>query len=219
MIWNRYGPWHVAACRFEAAGAKVIVTENGALGRTWRGESWYSLALGHPAGGGDWRPGGAQRWHMQIQGEYCEWRKDGTEAIVLGQRGIGPPGIAQPQGWDVQAMRRLMDMGEKVRFRPHPGERPAPDLVDDLKDAKYVVSWSSGAALRALQMGIPSVHGYPEWVGKDASIPWSSIANLTRPPKPEALQLDRATMFERLGWMIWRIPEIASGVPFRHLLG
>lgn len=219
VIWNRYGGFHNQANHFEKHGARVIVAENGLLGRSWLGEPWYSLALRNPAGAGWWPSGGAERW-QSFGVEPCEWRKGGTEAIVLGQRGIGPPGIAQPQGWDLKALNLLASSGEVVRLRRHPGERPALELQDDLKNAKYVVAWSSGAALRALLWGIPVVYGLEQWIGAPAARHWSSVAaKLPELPRPDSMELERDTMFARLGWTIWRTREIETGEPFRRLLG
>lgn len=218
IIWNRYGHYDAIARTFEGFRCPVIVSENGTLGREWRGEHWYSLALTNPAGAGYFPKHGPSRW-AEIDAEYCEWRKGGREAIVLGQRGIGPPGVAMPHGWDHAVFEALRAAGERVRFRPHPGELKARDLADDLADAKYVVSWSSGAAVRALLWGIPSVCGLNSWIGSAASAHWSTLqASLPALPDPVALQRERRTMFENLGWMIWRTQEIETGRPFRQLL-
>lgn len=218
VIWNRYAHFHGAALNFERAGCPVIVAENGTLGRQWLNDHWYSIALTNPAGAGFFPDGGPSRWES-FGVPLCEWRKDGSEAIVLGQRGIGPPGVAMSPGWDTAVYEALRGAGERVRFRPHPGERPAKDLAHDLVDAKYVVTWSSGAACRAMLWGIPVFYGLKSWIGAEASTPWAQLqAQLPRLPDPVDFQRARAMMFEKLGWMIWRTREIETGEPFRRLL-
>lgn len=213
IIWNRYGAFHGHANRFEAAGARVIVAENGPLGREWNGSTWYSLVLGHPAGAGSWPAGSPERWNS-FGAEICEWRKGCRETIVLAQRGIGPPGVAQPPGWHQKIARALEAFGP-VRIREHPGEKvPATSLEQDLAHACCAVTWASGAGLKALLWGIPVFHGLPTWYGAPAShplsIPLPAIIPALRPRLP---------MFQRLGWTMWRTPEIAQGAPFRFLLG
>lgn len=219
VIWNRYGGFDRQACVFEQFGARVIVAENGLLGRMWQGEPWYTLALDSPAGVGRWPGDHGSRWDS-FGVKPCEWRKGGTEAIVIGQRGIGPSGVAMPHGWDLRAVDQLRRAGERVRLRPHPGERPASDLFTDLENAKYVVTWSSGAALRALLWGIPVIYGLNQWIGATAATPFDQVARRL-PELPDSSSLargDRNTMFARLGWTIWRIPEIEAGLPFQRLL-
>ena len=54
VVWNRYGNYEAEALRFEAAGAAVIVMENGYLGHhedefrklfAANGEQLYAMAL------------------------------------------------------------------------------------------------------------------------------------------------------------------------------
>ncbi len=208
VIWNRYGRNHQTALRFEAAGARVIVAENGGLGRDWLGDHWYSLTLGNPLAAGIWPAGDASRWES-FGHPICVWRKTGHECIVLAQRGIGPPGLAQPAGWHQNAARALK--GEFTRIREHPGERPAKPLGVDLQHAVMVVTWSSGAALKALAWGIPVVYGLKTWIGAECGLPLHQFGgDLNRP--------DRSAFFHRLAWALWRTSEIARGDPFRRLL-
>jgi hypothetical protein len=62
LIWNRYAGFAEQAVRFEWAGAKVVIAENGWLGKGWRGGEWFALSLGHHAGAGKWKDGGPERW-------------------------------------------------------------------------------------------------------------------------------------------------------------
>lgn len=213
VIWNRYGRNDTLAGQFERAGARVIVAENGVLGRDWRGDHWYSLFLGAPAGAGWYPDGGPERWDG-FGVELCEWRKGGREIIVLAQRGIGPPGVAQPANWHRMIAEKLAHRGP-VRIREHPGERKATPLEDDLAAAWCVVTWASCAAVKALLWGIPVFHGLKQWLAASAARP---VQTLIQPgPLPEALP-DRLATFQRLGWASWTTREISAGTPFRLLL-
>lgn len=206
VIWNRYGANHALALRFEAAGARVIVAENGALGRDWLGDHWYSLTLTNPLCAGTWPAGSGDRWESFGQ-EICVWRNTGLGVIVLAQRGIGPPGVAQPAGWHKRAATEL----GAERIREHPGERPAKPLSVDLAGAVGVATWGSGAALKALLWGIPVIYGLPTWIGAEVALSISAYRGEFHRP-------DRSAFFHRLAWATWRVSEICRGDPFRRLL-
>lgn len=214
LIWNRYGRYDAMARDFETRGARVIVAENGLLGRDWRNQHWYCLALSAPAAvGGIFPAGSASRW-QSWNVEICGWRNGGSEVIVLAQRGIGPPGTSQPPGWHDQIainLRKLLPE-KKVRIRDHPGERPCMPLEHDLRNAAAVVTWASGAALKALLWGIPCYYGLPRWIGASAARPLATLSQAPTWP-------DRATMFHALAWSTWTVEELAGGQPFERLLG
>lgn len=211
VIWNRYHRNHDTAKRFEACGARVWIAENGPLGRDWRGEHWYSLMGGNPAGGGYWPDLGPMRWDA-LGVKICEWRNTGREVIILAQRGIGPPGIRQPDNWHRNAVDRfhLAGLGP-VRIREHPGENPCTPLEEDLRDAKCVVTWASAAALKALLLGVPVLYGYEQWIGRAAGtlLRDGQSPVITRPERLPALRA--------VAWSMWRTHELASGEPFRLL--
>ena len=221
VIWNRYGRFNHHAEVFERAGARVIVAENGCLGRDAPGGPWYSVTLTNPLAGGDWPAPQSEpvpRWDAisrHLGAEICEWRKGGNEIIILAQRGIGPPGVRQPDGWHRRTAEQLRAHGHRVRIREHPGEnKPAVELIDDLRNARAVVTWASGAAFKALLWGVPVFYGCGKWVGRDAAMPLFLEGN----PKLEITWRARLPTFQRLAWSQWRIPEIAAGLPFRLLL-
>lgn len=218
VIWNRYGHYHAIALMAEQAGARVIVAENGPLGRDWRGEHWYTVVAGHPAGGGWWPPGGPERWDS-LGVELCEWRKPGREVIILAQRGIGPPGIRQPDNWHREAAARFqLERLGPVRIREHPGERVAVPLEHDLADALCVVTWSSAAAIKALLWGIPVLYGYEKWVMRNAATSLHDLLQLGEPTAIESLKRERLRAFRALAWTMWRTHEIAAGLPLAELL-
>lgn len=209
VIWNRYGFWHEEACRFERAGARVVVAENGYLGKSWRDGEWFALAIGHHCGAGQWVVGDLKRW-TELDVEMKPWRDDGSEIVVLGQRGIGEPGIASPPGWAESVAPRVGG-----RIRRHPGINAAAlPLEQDLRRASAVVVWTSTAALWALLWGIPCWCAYPEWIGAAAGRPLAQFGR--EPLRDDAARL---AVFGRLIWAQWRLSEIRSGAAFAHLLG
>lgn len=213
VIWNRYGPWGEAAARFDHAGARVICAENGVLGRDWQEKNkWYSIALDIPAAyGGRFPASGPERWKSWGV-NLCEWRKEGKEVIVLAQRGIGPAGHAQPHGWHIKTAERLRTMTDRpVRIREHPGERAAIPVEADVQNAFCVVTWASGAALKAVIAGVPVFFGCPQWIGAGAG---QQIGKTIEYPYLQG----REPMLERLAWSTWNTKEIATGEPFRRLL-
>lgn len=209
VIWNRYTGYAEHAGRFESAGARVLVAENGYLGKDWRGGHWYSLAIGHHAGAGKWVEGGPQRWDSWGV-ELLPWREGGRETLIFGQRGIGEEGIASPANWANEAQRLTGG-----RIRPHPGkEPPAVSLERDLWKVREVVTWHSGAALLALMAGVPVWYGFPDWIGAQAGLPLAQFGKV--PAKRD--DADRLAMFRRLAWAMWEVDEIHSGAAIKHLL-
>lgn len=209
VIWNRYSGYHEQACQFEARGAKVLVTENGYLGKTWRDGEWFSLALGHHAGAGRWHDGGPERWD-DWNVELAPFRKHGAETVILAQRGIGEPGVRSPDGWAQAA--QLQHGG---RIRPHPGNGPAPvPLGLDLQHAADVITWHSGAALQALLMGVPVWYAFPLWIGGRAGTPLCQRGKLEANRDEEM----RLQMFRRLAHSMFMLDEIRTGWPIWNLI-
>lgn len=208
LTWNRGGGRDSLARQFEAAGARVVVAENGYLGKTWRGNKWFALALGHHCGAGAWHVGGSERWDS-LEVDLEAWRDGGTQTLVLEQRGIGEPGVASPYRWADAVAPSV-----RGRIRRHPGaEPPSCTLRDDLADVRQVVTWSSGAALLALMMGVPVFHAFPRWIGAPAARPLSDFA--LGPLRDDAARL---AMFRRLAWAQWTLAEVESGYAFERLL-
>lgn len=211
LIWNRYGEGERWARQYEARGATVIVAENGYLGRDWRGDIWYQLALGWNNGAGQWPVGDPSRAAM-FDAELQPWREPGKYALVLAQRGIGSPPVAQPPGWHQQAAVKLQGMGYRIAMRGHPGRHEENEsLYSQLAGAAFAVTWSSGAAIKALLYGVPVYHGLPQWIGAPAAHPFAK-------PLPEPFRGDRSEMLTRLAWAMWTVEEIGSGHAFGHLL-
>ncbi len=208
ITWNRCGPSDRVAKEFQRRGLPVIVAENGYLGVEMGavpGQRWYALALDQHNGAGRWPVGGPERW-ASWGIELLPWRTEGSEVVVLPQRGIGPPGVAMPLTW--------LRTGQKLgRMRRHPGDKEAVPLKADLKRARAVVTWGSGAAIKALTWGIPVFHGFPRWIGAPAA---RRIEFMDRGPVRD--DAARLAMFERLSWAQANLSEIASGDALARLL-
>lgn len=193
VMWNRHPRHEGLARRFEGAGGKVVVCENGYLGKIWQGAKWFAIALGHHAGAGNWRIGDGRRW-ARIGVPLASPRVGEGETVVLGQRGIGEPGIASPPRWAEDAQGRYGG-----RIRPHPGIGACVPILEDLARARRVITWASGAAFFAHLAGIEVISEFPRWIGK---------ARLD----------ERQGMFERMAWAMWSLPEVESGEAFRWLV-
>jgi len=209
VIWNRNFRGAEDAERFERHGARVIVAENGYMGKGWLGGNWYSLAFGHHAGVGHWNVGGPERWD-NLKVDLKPWRMNGTENIILGQRGIGERGLKSPEGWAEATQARLGG-----RIRKHPGRNGnAATLEEDLTHATSVVTWASSAALQALLHGVPVWYEMPGWIGAAAARPIAEFGG--EPLRDDAARL---AMFRRLAWSMWQIDEIDNGTAFQQLFG
>lgn len=205
-VWNRNGPQDVWAGRFEDAGARAVVAENGYIGK-----GFYALALHQHNGAGTWPVGDAQRW-QSFGIKLKPWRKRGRHILVLPQRGVGPLGVAMPRGWLKSVTDRLLKVTDRpIKVRPHPGKDKRP-LEPDLADCWCCVTWASGAGIKALAAGVPVVHELPQWIGAPAAS--RSLASIEDPYTG-----DRLSMFERLAWAQWTLDEIKSGEAFAHILG
>lgn len=202
VIWNRYGQFESLARQYEQAGKPVIVVENGYLGREWRGGTWYAISRTRHNGGGTWHHEETPRWPVDLK----PWRVDGEHVLVLMQRGIGSPPVAQPSNW-----RPVLKTDRPIIVRRHPGKEEARPLADDLKNAWCCVTWGSGAGIKAIQAGVPVFHAYPDWIGAPAARPLGH--DIEQP-----FLGDRGPMFSRLSWAQWELDEIGKGRPFQNLL-
>lgn len=194
MTWNRIGAANAAAHRFQKAGLPVLVAENAAWGNSFAGCEWYTIANGHHNTAGTFPVGGPERWDSLDQ-TPAEWRAGG-ETVILPQRGIGSPPVAMPRGWTEKVKKKY-----RGRVRKHPGRRPGVTLEEDLTRCGRVITWGSGAAIKALLLGIPVKSYMPGWIGEQ-----------------DNTDAGRLAMFRRLAWAQWRWSEIATGEAFERLL-
>lgn len=213
IIWNRYGGWDTQASKVEKRGGVVVVAENGYLGNELAGDRWYAISRSQHNGAGQWPDGGPWRWDS-LGVELEPWR-EGKEIVVLPQRGIGPMGVAMPDRWERDAVERLAKMTRRpVRVRAHPGVNQCVPLEEDLRNAHCVVTWGSGAAWKALRMGVPVFYDFDRWIGAPGAMPLRG-ADIECPLRCDVARL-RA--FRRMAWAQWKLSEIQSGEAFRALL-
>ncbi len=210
VTWNRHGWFNDVALQYEREGLKIIVAENGYLGKDATGHQLYALARTHHNGAGQWVEGTEDRW-SSLGFELKPWREGGEHILLLPQRGIGAPGVAMPRPWLADVTRRLKAVTQRpIKVRPHPGAvRSQP--YDDLKGAWAAVIWGSGAGLKSMIAGVPVFHDMPNWIGAPAAT--FGVENIENPKMG-----DRLPTFRRVAHAQWTVAEIASGEPFKRLL-
>lgn len=212
LIWNRGRIFERTAAEYEAAGARVLVAENGYLPKTDDGSTkFYALAIGQHNGCGRWYAGPEPRFEVRDQ----PWRKRGGHVLVLPQRGIGSPSVRMPSQWTQTVVAKLKRMTDReIRIRPHPGHSkgPARDTLDrDLAGAHCVVTWGSGGAIKALRAGIPVFHELEHWIGACAASRLDQGIESCNMP-------DRAELWRRITWAQWTLEELSSGEAYEGLL-
>ena len=213
VCWNRYGQARVEAQRFERAGARVIVAENGLVGTDDRGRILYQLALNYHNGAGLWSVGTDDRW-SRLGIRLKPWRAGGRKILVCPQRIVGDDGVAMPKRpeiWSaevVQELKQYTDRPIEVRF--HPGN-VVPKPLPDWTDVHAVVTWGSTGGLKAIINGVPAFHLMPKWVGAPA-------ARFGLERIEDSWIGDRGPMLHRMAWAQWRVEEIETGEPFARLL-
>lgn len=207
VIWNRPASQESEARKFEKAGARVVVAENGYLGKSYDGRKWFSLAIGHHSGAGTWNDHGPSRW-ASFGIDLQDWKTEG-ETLILAQRGIGEPGIASPPGWAQEVQKRI---GGRIRRHPGTSDRAVP-ILEDLQGVGPVVTWHSGGAIQAIILGHPIWHGFARWLMAPAAMPlnqWGAA--------PKFSDADRVRSLERMAWAIWDSEEVCSGKALKVLL-
>ena len=216
VLWNRYPRDERFTQLYEAAGARIIVVENGYFGRNFRGEEWFAVALGQHNGAGSWPEPDRHRWNSLGVETSGEWQnKTNGEIVLLATRGMGSDITREPSGWlrRVEASLRRKT-GRTIRVRPHPGPQgaiPKVSLEDDLRNAWAAVTWASSAGLKAIAMGIPVFYGLPKWIGGKAAHP------ITHDIEDRFLG-NPMPMFYGVASAMWSLAEIKSGKAFRCLL-
>ncbi|MCI0549902.1 MAG: hypothetical protein L0287_03010 [Anaerolineae bacterium] len=212
LCWNRHGYRDEYARRYELAGAKVIIAENGWIGAPKGGGKFYALCFNQHNGLGHWPTEACDRLE-RLNIELMPWRKKGGHIVILAQRGIGPKGVRMEGLWPSEVIQRLKKYTKRqVVFRGHPGNdhHLSPPLTDVLNGAHAVVTWGSGAAIKALAYGIPVFYELKGWIGAGCSK--FGITDLENP-----FLGDRYPTFNRLAWAQWTAKEIGSGEAYRCL--
>jgi hypothetical protein len=233
VMWNRYNDNHALACQVEAAGGIVLVAENGYLGQGGSTPKfdvvggvedghYYALAIGGHNGSGRWHWGGPERFDA-LNIDLKPLRTEGSHILVCPSRNFGRPDLIMPSSWlkqTVDALRKVSAL--PVVVREHPGnDRPKRTLAQDMEGAAAVVVWASSAGVHALVQGIPVLCGAPHWICKDATLEYTAaMPDLTKTSPWMAIGFEnsRLQVMRRMAWAQWTVDEIASGVPFDHLL-
>ncbi len=114
-----------------------------------------------------------------------------------------------PLGWAERTQARVGG-----RIRPHPGRNAEDTLRADLANARTVVTWGSGAAIKAIAWGCYCYNDFDKWIGAKAS-----SGQLPKPMHATwRFEGDRLPMFESLGNAMYRIGEVESGLAFDRVL-
>jgi hypothetical protein len=232
VIWNRYAENHALANKFEGAGARVLVAENGycsAAGGTPKFEvmkqvtddSYYAVSVHGHNGSGQWPTGDGSRFAaLGVQPQPWNSNPDG-HILVCGQRGIGSPTMASPPDWHDRVSNDLRKKTKrKVVVRTHPGNNEPQRKLDlDLEGAHSCVIWSSGSGVKALLLGIPVFYDAPHWICESGALPLGAREKSIRDPEV-TLQDDKARLhaLEQMSWAQWKVSELVSGEPFKLLL-
>lgn len=214
VCWNRYGHTHQIGLRVEAAGGRVIVAENGYLGRDAEDRQLYALALHGHNGSGTWPEGGPERFGS-LGIDLKPWRASGDKVVIRGQRGIGAPDMASPPDWHGKLAAHLRGATARpIEVVPHPGNGAERDRSheDYLQKAHALAIWSSSVGVKALALGVPVFYAAPHWICEGAA---RRIDELEMPLMDDELRL---TALRRMAWAQWSVDEITSGEPFKALL-
>lgn len=211
VMWNRSIYEESFAKAYERAGAKLVIAENGYIGKDEQGGKLFALALNHHNGVGKWNVGTPARTLPELLA-LKPWRSSGDFLLLLPQRAIGETGVSMPRDWVATATKLLRSKTRReIRVRPHPGAAKT-EPYEALKGAWAAVTWGSGAGIKALFAGVPVFRGLDRWIGASASERLQD-GDIERP-----FLGDRGPMFERLAWAQWRLSEIESGEAFACLL-
>jgi hypothetical protein len=193
VTWNRIRAADEAAKVFQRVG-KVLVTENASWGNEFQGQSWYTIARNYHNTADCFDYHGPERWDS-LGVDLKPFRTAG-ETVILPQRGIGSKPTAMPRQWPQGALKRYGG-----RIRQHPGKGSGKPLERDIANCGTVVTWGSGAAVKALMLGCKVISEMPGWIGEQ-----------------DNTEQGRLDMFRRLAWAQWTMAEIESGEAFDYLL-
>lgn len=195
ITWNRIGCGDRCARIFSDLELPVIVVENATWGNWFAGQKWYTMARDYHNLAGRFPVGGNERWDS-LEIDLAPFRQEG-ETVILPSRGIGPSLHRMPANW----LERMRSQYPYARVRQHPGKNPKKELMDDLRDSARVVTWGSGAAVKALMWGCAVDSWMPGWIGEC-----------------ENNEASRLAMLRRLAWGQVTMPEIESGEAFERVL-
>lgn len=226
LIWNRYSGNHVLADQVERGGGRVIVAENGYLGRGGTSPKfdvhpdgpqphhYYSLSLGFHNDDTRIRLDDPSRL-AALGVEVKPWRGDGEYILVCPNRSFGVLGRSMPVDWAAEVKKRLERYSPlPVRIRSHPGNSaPKRTIHEDLRGAAAVLIWTSSCGVHALVEGVPVICEAPFWICKSTTV----TLQMLEEDSPE-IALDHVAALQRMACAQWTCEEIANGDAFKVLL-
>lgn len=203
VMWNRWKHNDSLARRAESAGARVIVAENGYIGKT------VALSLSEHNGGGRWPEGGPERFDA-LGVDLANPKPAGDFILLCPSRGMGSIRMKQPINWFQDVLPKLSEFGA-VKVRQHPGNwklcPPKVTLQEDLQGAYGCAIWNSAAGVHAL------IAGYPVFCFADYWICKAAASDLQNP------SIDgRYAALVRLAWAQWTLDEIRTGDAIKRVL-
>lgn len=239
IVWNRHCGQDELALKFENRGARVLSIENPYI--KVEGEKYISVGYGHH-NNMMFAPkclDNGERF-KSFNKEIKPWKTDGENILITTQakkfdnHGLGINHIRQPALWDSEIIESLKRKTTKhIVFRQHPNGKKFKDvpdkrlfsgitlsspniknipLLDDLKDAHGLVTWNSNSATEALLEGVPVFYCASYIFSAECCN--QGIHHINNPKKPD----NRNTMFNRMAWAQYTLPEVASGYFFEVVL-
>jgi len=217
VTWNLNPRYRGAEEAAKAAGAALIIAENGYIAPAPGLAPIYALARDGHNGSGYWFVGDEDRWSNLRQTIEPWVDRPGGYILIPDQRGIGSDLMRCPRLFYESVKPKIARVfapsgyQPELRLRTHPGRhQPQRCLEEDLAEARAVVTWGSNVANIALLKGIPTYRCAPYHVNEAAL---SDLSTLPDPPRP-----DRLKAFKKLAWAQWTLSEIESGLAFKTLL-
>jgi hypothetical protein len=207
VTWNRIHEGDTAARSFEERGNRVLVAENASWGNEFAGKHWYTLTRNYHNVAKTFPEGGSERWD-RLGIDLAPWRSESEypDTVILPSRGIGPACHRMPSNWaqTIHQGRSGCDRqgGGAIFVRQHPGRsRSQIPLEEYLRKCSKVITWGSGAAVKALLWGIRVESHMPDWIAQQNNTDEGRLA-----------------MFRRIAWAQWTLDDFASGYAFARLL-
>lgn len=215
VLWSWKRPDVTAAML--GSGRHVIIMERGFIQPR---NEWVSLAVDGFNNRGRFAPApdGGKRWERLFSHHMKPWQTGGDYVLLIGQ----VPGDMALNGtdmvsWAQEQTNRLVKLGHRVAYRPHP-ELPTPcplgatlstgSLAGDLSGAERVVAFSSTTAVEAVLAGIPTV------VCDEGSVAYPMASHSVEDP---IIRPDRTIWAHDLAWRQWSLAELASGEAWAHV--
>jgi hypothetical protein len=196
-------------------GQRALIFERGFLGDRYH---WTSIGYDGLNGYGDYcnAHSPADRFEKYWAKDMKPWRDDVDRPVLLAGQLRGDASLSglDNDAWCLKVKALLERDGPfKVIHRAHPlsavGKvQNAAPLTDALKDAAWLVTYSSNSAVEAVFNGVPAVTVDPCCM---AYFPTGHDL-LARPPKP-----DRTQWARDLAYCQWAPEEIANGDFWEHL--